>query len=160
MHSSKDTDLIKAIRKYADEGIEPFEKALAAGADVNATDKFGFTPLHLAIKNQAAPLVYKLLDVDGIDLNAQTKRGFTPLMTACWKGDVGVVQKLINMKADVDKIDTGGRKIWGVAHDWHQEEILELLKRNDIHYSNGDVLAFPPHPKWRPENRGRTDWTA
>ena len=35
------------------------------------------------------------------------------------------------------------------------EQILELLKRNDLHYETGAVLAFPPHPKWRPENRGK-----
>ena len=28
-----------------------------------------------------------------------------------------------------------------------------LLKRNEIHYAEGDVLAFPPAPKWRPEHR-------
>ena len=32
-------------------------------------------------------------------------------------------------------------------------QILELLKRNEIHYAEGDVLAFPPAPKWRPEHR-------
>ena len=40
-----------------------------------------------------------------------------------------------------------------MAHDWHQEEILELLKRFDLHMKEGDVMAFPPHPKWRPATR-------
>ena len=34
-------------------------------------------------------------------------------------------------------------------------QILELLKRNDFHYKEGDTLAFPPAPKWRPEHRDK-----
>ena len=56
---------------------------------------------------------------------------------------------------DIKAKDTAGRNVWGVAHDWHHEEILELLKRNDFHMYEGDVLAFPPAPKWRPEHRGK-----
>ena len=29
----------------------------------------------------------------------------------------------------------------------------ELLARFDVHHKEGDILAFPPHPKWRPERR-------
>ena len=101
----------------------------------------------------------KLIEVEGVDLEAKTNKGFTPMMVAAWKGDIQMVQKLITKGAKMSTT-TGSdkRNVWGVAHDWHHEEILELLKRNDFHYSNGDTLAFPPHPKWRPENRGRTDW--
>ena len=34
-------------------------------------------------------------------------------------------------------------------------QILELLKRHDFHYKEGDTLAFPPAPKWRPEHRDK-----
>ena len=34
-------------------------------------------------------------------------------------------------------------------------QILELLKRHDFHYAEGDTLAFPPAPKWRPEHRDK-----
>jgi hypothetical protein len=51
------------------------------------------------------------------------QRGFTPLMIAAWKGDAGVATKLISMKADLHAVDSGGRNAWGVAHDWHKEEV-------------------------------------
>lgn len=40
-----------------------------------------------------------------------------------------------------------------MAHDWHHEEILEYFARKGLHHKEGDKMAFPPHPKWREENR-------
>jgi len=151
--SAPDNDLFKAIRAYEDDGMSPIDAALAAGADINAVDKLGFTALHLAIKNKNTALANKILAIEGVDLNAKTRKGFAPIHVAAWKGDMNLVQKLITKGCDKMAKDTAGRNVWGVAHDWHQEEILELLKRNEIHYAEGDVLAFPPAPKWRPEHR-------
>jgi len=151
--NAPDNDLFKAIRSFEDTGMGPIEAAIAAGADINAKDKLGYTALHLAIKNKKAELIHKLITMEGIDLNAKTNKGFTPMLVAAWKGNLATVQVLIKQGADIKATDTAGRNVWGVAHDWHHEEILELLKRNDFHYVEGDVLAFPPHPKWRPENR-------
>ena len=79
------------------------------------------------------------------------------ILFAAWKGDTVAAQKLLDKGADKNAKDTGGRNAWGIAHDWHREEVLELFKRHDFHYANGDTLAFPPHPKWRPENRDKQD---
>ena len=117
--------------------------------------QMGYTALHLAIKNKQYELCMKLVNIEGVDFNAKTNKGFTPMMVAAWKGDINMVMELIKKGADMSAKDGAGRNVWGVAHDWHKEEILELLKRQDFHYKEGDVLAFPPHPKWRPENRGK-----
>jgi len=153
--SAPDNALFKAIRCYEDDGMGPVDAAITAGADINAVDKFGFTALHLAIKTKNAALANKFLEKEGVNLNAKTKKGFAPIHVAAWKGDLNLVQKLITKGCDKNARDTSGRNVWGVAHDWHHEEILELLKRNDIHYAEGDTLAFPPAPKWRPEHRGK-----
>ena len=97
----------------------------------------------------------QILDTGKCDINLQSRRGFTPLMVAAWKGELDCCEKIINLGAKLYVKDTGGRNAWGVAHDWHHEEILELLKRNDFHYHEGDTLAFPPAPKWRPEHRDK-----
>lgn len=155
MAHKTDNDLHKAIRLYEDVGMEAVDAALEGGADINATDKWGFTPLHMALKNKNTALVDKFLEIEGVDLNAKTNKGFTPLMVACWKGEQEIVQKLMDKGADVKAKDSAGRNCWGVAHDWHHYEILELFKRNNIHHKEGDVLAFPPAPKWREEHRDK-----
>jgi len=153
--NAPDNELFKAIRKFGETGMGPVDAAVAAGVDINAKDKMGYTALHLAIKNKQYELCMKLVNIEGVDFNAKTNKGFTPMMVAAWKGDINMVMELIKKGADMSAKDGAGRNVWGVAHDWHKEEILELLKRQDFHYKEGDVLAFPPHPKWRPENRGK-----
>ena len=83
----------------------------------------GYTALHLALKSECAPLSRKFVDIEGVDLNMKTKKGFTPLLVAAWKGDLGMVQTLITKGADIKATDTMGRNVWGVAHDWHKEEV-------------------------------------
>ncbi|KAL1521560.1 hypothetical protein AB1Y20_021219 [Prymnesium parvum] len=149
-----DSDLIKAVR-FDDKDPGAVDAALAAGADINQKDKYGFTPLMLAIKAQNSKLIYKLLDVSGVDVNCKSNRGFTPLMIAAWKGDTGCASKLISMGADLKAVDSGGRNAWGVAHDWHKEEMLELFKRHGLEHKEGDRLSFPPAPKWREGQRDK-----
>jgi ankyrin repeat protein len=151
--AAPDCDLFKAIRQFDENGMGGVEAALQGGADVNTKDKFGFTALHLAIKNKKGEVAKRLIEVEGIDLDARTNKGFTPMLIAAWKGELELVQKLITAGANMKLRDSAGRNVWGVAHDWHHEEILELLKRNDFHFQEGDVLAFPPAPKWRPDQR-------
>ena len=55
--------------------IEAVKKHLAAGADVNAKDENGETPLHLAATKETA----ELLIAEGADVNAKDKDGVTPL---------------------------------------------------------------------------------
>lgn len=156
-----DNALLKAIRTFETGGMAGVEAALAEGIDVNAADKLGFTPLHLALKSKNVKVANKLLQVEGINLNAVTRKGFTPLMMAAWKGDVDLVKVLIEKGADMKIKTEDGRNVWGVANDHHRENIQELLKKHDFHYAEGDTLAFPPHPKWKPENRDKDiDWDA
>ena len=151
-----DGAFITAVRKYS-EDPSLLDAAIDAGADLNAQDKYGYTPLMLAYKSKNEALADLLLEVDGVDLNIQTKRGFTALMVACWKGLTPSVSKLIDRGAKIELYDTGGRNCWGVAHDWHKEEVLEVLKKHGMEFKThgGTQVAFPPAPKWRMDE----DWT-
>ena len=52
--------------------------ALAAGADVNAKNDGGFTPLHAAALNGHKEIAELLIE-KGANLNAKDRRGRTPL---------------------------------------------------------------------------------
>mmetsp|Transcript_8189 Transcript_8189/g.16457 ORF Transcript_8189/g.16457 Transcript_8189/m.16457 type:complete len:201 (-) Transcript_8189:193-795(-) len=163
--SSVDSPLIKAVRKYEKEP-ELLEAALAAeDCDVNAVDKYGMAALHLALKAKLPKVALALLDTGKCDINLQSRRGFTPLMVAAWKGELECCEKLMSMGAKLYVKDTGGRNAWGVAHDWHREDVLELFKKHDFHFHNVEIdkkvydkrksttTAFPPAPKWRPNEQ-------
>ena len=58
--------------------VEAIKQHLAAGTDVNAKDKDGFTPLIQAVQ-RGQKEVAKLLIEKGADVNAKTAKGGTPL---------------------------------------------------------------------------------
>ena len=72
------------LRLAADKGnIEAVKKNLADGADVNADDGGGVTPLHLAAMKGHQHIVYlrivELLITKGANVNARDAGGGTPL---------------------------------------------------------------------------------
>jgi len=81
------------------------ELLLARGAQVDARDRNGQTPLHLAAQdNYGTPLflqardgyqkVVELLLAHGADMNAKDDKGKTPLALAAQNGRVGTVNLL------------------------------------------------------------------
>lgn len=75
------------------------------GADVNAPNAFGWSPLHVAInKGDERTSAYRkmtecLLDKGGADINLTTPEGYTPLHLAAMKGDLFMVRKLLHLIA-------------------------------------------------------------
>jgi len=69
------------------------ELLLGKGADVNAENNGGATPLHIAVYN-AHKDVAELLIVKGADINAKDKDGTTPLRIAKGEGNKEIVELL------------------------------------------------------------------
>jgi len=91
-------ELFEAVKK---EGVEEVRKLLENGADVNAKDNDGYTPLHYAaIKNKVD--FARLLVEKGADVNAKSNDGITPLHVAAWGGHVDVARFLVENGADVN----------------------------------------------------------
>ena len=80
------------------------QDCLGAGADPNARDVFGLTPLHRAAEISQTPAVITALVNAGADPNARTERpsayGFTPLHLAAFGQTPAVVTALLNAGAD------------------------------------------------------------
>jgi hypothetical protein len=80
-------------------------KLLRKGANVNARNEYGWTPLHWAALYGHADVVRLLLE-HGAEVNARDENGQTPLHEAAsW----GVVRLLPHHGADVNTRDKGGR---------------------------------------------------
>lgn len=73
---------------------------IAAGADVNAVDRLGDTPLHIVPVFNAVK-VAKLLVDGGADLNPRDDIGETPLHHAAEFGKPEIVKVLLDAGADV-----------------------------------------------------------
>jgi len=69
------------IQAAKDGNIEAVKQHLAAGADVNAKNESGYTPLHHAAVDGRKEIA-ELLIAQGADVNAKIADGYTPLDTA------------------------------------------------------------------------------
>jgi len=125
--------LATALRWAAREGdLEAFTSFLNAGADVNAKDEDGWTPLMYAVSNNNREIVVALLNA-GADVNAKHKDGVTALMAA---KTPGVITALLNTGADIHATDINGVTALMVAarSSENPEVIAALLKGGaDIH---------------------------
>ena len=110
------------------------QRLVRAGADVNAANRYGITPLSLACTNGSAPMVELLLKA-GADANAPIPGGETPLMTCSRTGKVDAVRALLAHGADVKAKETqhGQTALMWAAAEGNAEVVEALIKaRADI----------------------------
>ena len=111
-----------------DGNIEAVRQHLDAGADVNAKDEDGWTPLHWAAW-EGHRQITELLIVSDADVNAKDEIGMTPLHWAAVLGRKNeIVELLITNGADVNaKNDVGQTPL-----DWDNfyPEIPALLRKH------------------------------
>ena len=144
-YSPDDDALIKAMRSRHVLAVE--EALRQPGLNVNSADKWGLTPLMLALKAEDWVLVPLLLDTPGVDVNARSKKGFTPLMFAAWK-HMGreTPERLLKLGAD-PKASIDGRTAWDVAWDNHNQEALDVFKEHGMMPRGFDKRFVDPPPK-------------
>ncbi len=83
-----------------DNDLEGFKSAFENGADVNMQNKYGWTPLHVAIRRDRRDMVEYLVE-KGADINKVDGVGWTPLMEAVMDDMPELVAYLIEQGADV-----------------------------------------------------------
>jgi ankyrin repeat protein len=105
------------------------QDAVKNGADVNASDKDGKTPLMASTFNTDAGVVTLLLKA-GANVNARQQDGGTALMYAAVSNLPAMISALVNAGARVNDQDQQGGTalIWAAAFNPNSEVILLLLK--------------------------------
>jgi len=116
---------------------------LTAGADPNAANRYGVTPLSLAAENSSAPnsktLVETLLNA-GAD-----PKGPTILMTAAHAGNPDVVRLLAARGANVNQTEPtrGETALMWAASENHPEAIQVLIEHGVDPNARSTTLTFP-----------------
>lgn len=102
------------------------DRALAKGADVNATQADGMTALHWSVRHASRESVRKLLNA-GADAKCSTRYGITPLMLACLNGDVESAKLLLAAGANANDVQASGETVLMTAAKVGSVELVRLL---------------------------------
>jgi ankyrin repeat protein len=134
---AKDANLFLMAIKNGD--VERIKKLISQGADVNAKDNRGMTPLHQAAyygRRQVA----KVLIAKGANVNATNTAGRTPLHIAANFGPKWVLELLLANGASINARDIAGNTPLHAATDspYVKRDLLELLiaKGADVNARN------------------------
>ena len=106
---------------------ESAEWLIANGAEVNAGDENGWTPLHTAAAREA-PEVANLLIERGADVNARDPIDSTPLHGAAVVNALEVAKLLLANGADVNAQETNGATPVDYAREHSHGAMRELLE--------------------------------
>jgi len=83
-----------------DNNLEALKKEIENGMDVNFQNKYGWTPLHMAIRRDRRDMVTYLLE-QGADIDRVDGVGWTPLMEAVMDDMPEICSFLLEKGADV-----------------------------------------------------------
>lgn len=116
--------------------LERVKALIAAGADVNATDELGWTPLMKACFNDEMdcgfPEVAQALIDAGADIEAQIVYGTRPLMLAAGRGEARVVDVLLKAGVDVLAKNEGGRTALMMVKEKFYVEVINQLHEAEL----------------------------
>ncbi len=106
--------------------VEAAKVLLKHGADLNARNGEGNTPLYVAVHQESLELTVLLLE-KGADPNARNEFGYSPLRQSCRWGNLDVVKLLLEKGADVNVRDGEGNTPLHIATEENNAALVQVL---------------------------------
>ncbi|KAI9155264.1 Ankyrin repeat domain-containing protein [Paramyrothecium foliicola] len=123
--------------------LEIITMLLDHGAEVNAADCNGSTPLILASYFGKEDVVQLLLR-RGADIHIADNKGLTSLMVACKLGRETTVKLLLGSGADINAVSNGGWTALTVASMFGNRGLMLLLLQNGAYVEAGNMKEWSP----------------
>jgi ankyrin repeat protein len=123
------TCLMAAANYEGDQYVRIVQKLLKAGAEINAIDVHGATPLMYATNNFKTANTEILLKA-GADVNAADKMGFTVLMKAAQRDRIEIAKVLMKAGAKLDAKTQDGKSVMDVARAAGYKDMIQLLENS------------------------------
>ncbi len=128
--------------------VEVVDRLIAAGADVNAADERGFTPLFHGCydpdEDRGHPDVVERLLQAGADKEAKIGFGVRPLMYAAGNGEAGVVEVLLRAGADPLARNEVGRTALMMVKDRDYVDVINILHEAEANVQTADCSSRNP----------------
>ncbi|UCG55671.1 MAG: ankyrin repeat domain-containing protein [Phycisphaerales bacterium] len=115
------------LHQMATQGnLERVKSLVEGGADINAQDRQGWTPLQTAIRRQQKEIAEYLVE-KGADVKIADSVGQTALHVACFKGSAELTTLLIGKGADINARDRAGQTPLHFAAEHGWKDVVEVL---------------------------------
>ncbi len=116
---------------------------ITQGADINAGNALGFTPLHCAALFSNLAFATLLIENDAT-IDIQNHKGNTPLHCACEQENVDVVKLLWEKGADINSKNNKGDSPLHIACEFGRPQIVEFLISKGALVDAANLVGITP----------------